>query len=59
MPTPEPSNPRQPAYGTCPGCGNRRAMKADGTMRSHNRLTPQGYNAGRCRGVDQPPVEES
>jgi hypothetical protein len=42
--------------GLCRECGAERALRGDGTIGSHNRLTKQGYGIGYCKGVGQPPA---
>ena len=50
---------RLPDYGTCSVCKQRRAMKADGTMRAHRFVATDGYSRlAKCRGTDQPPDGE-
>lgn len=47
-----------PARGICPACGEDRALRRDGTMRTHLHGVGRDYyhQRGRCPGVNQKPI---
>lgn len=44
--------------GTCPGCGKDRALRKNGALAAHNRLSRHGHSLGLCPGVDYRPGEQ-